>query len=422
MLLVLYKANGNLRSGSIILMVILSLVVSCKSDEQEPVMMPEELYINEVYSAGDDWIELYNALDVSKDIGGFSIYDDASKKYKLPAGTSIPARGFLILNCNDLGVGLDTNFKLSSTGETVYLENGVGTLVEKVEFPALDNGQSYARIPDGSPALLISGNATKGMSNGMSVAPAVAKVNQTPLVPAIDQAVAIEAQLVSNNDIASVKVYYRLNNASYTSITMTLAGTLYNASIPPANTTGLMEYYVEVKGTNEKVSYSPAEAPSKVHSYLLNTDPLPQLVINEFMAYNTSCCADTDGGTPEFDDWFEIYNKGSVAVNVAGMYVSDDKTKPFKHKIPSDNASLTTIPPGGYLILWADNMQSQGPLHVGFALANAGEDVALFYIDGRVIDAYTFGPQNENISFGRSTDGASTWKSFNAPTPGKSNQ
>lgn len=409
------------RHFSVILFVIILGVISCNKNDVEPVVA-EGLYINEVYAAGDDWIELYNDLESSRDIGGFAIYDDATRKYSLPTGTSIPAKGFLILNCNDEGLGLNTNFRLTSSGETVYLENAVGTLIEKVEFPALDNGQSYARFPDGSFTMAVTGNTTKGTSNGDSQAPAVAKVNRTPLVPLIDQIVTIDAELVSNSNIASVKLFYRLNSASYTSVAMTLAGSFYQATIPAAATTGKIEYYIEVKGTNSKVSYSPSEAPIKTHGYLLNTDPLPQLKINEFLAFNTSCCPDHDSGVAEFDDWIEIYNAGSTAVNIAGMYLSDDKTNPFKHKIPSDNALITTIPAGGYLVLWADNSQGQGPLHVEFALANTGEDVGIFYIDGRVIDTYTFGIQSENISFGRTTDGASLWKAFNIPTPGKTNQ
>jgi hypothetical protein len=270
--------------------------------------------------------------------------------------------------------------------------------------------------------LAITGNTTKGTSNGDSQAPAVAKVDRTPLVPLMDQIVTIEAELVANSNIASVKLFYRLNSASYTSVAMMLTGSLYQAIIPAAAAIGKMEYYVEVKGTNAKVSYSPSEAPVKTHSYLINTDPLPQLVINEFLAFNTSCCPDDDSGTAEYDDWIEIHNAGTTSVNIAGMYLSDDKTNPFKYKISSDNVMLTTIAAGGYLVIWADNSQEQGPLHVEFALANTGEDVGIFYIDGRVIDTYSFGAQSENISFGRITDGASIWKAFNIPTPGKSNQ
>jgi len=409
------------RPFSFLLLVIIVSAFSCKKDELEPVVA-EGVYINEIYSAGDDWIELYNALESDKNISGFAIYDDATRKYLLPAGTSIPSNGFLIINCNDAGNGLNANFKLSSSGETVYLENVAGTLIDKVEFPSMNNGQSYARFPDGSFTMTITGNTSKATSNGDSQAPAIAKVNRTPLVPSMDQLVKIEAELVANSNIASVKLFYRLNSASYSSTEMALIGSLYQATIPAATTTGKMDYYVEVKGTNSKVSYSPSDAPAKTHSYLINTDPLPQLVINEFLGLNTSCCPDNDGGTPEFDDWIEIYNKGVTSVNIAGMYLSDDKANPFKHKIPSDNPTLTTIPAGGYLVLWADNNTGQGPLHLEFALANQGEDVGIFYIDGRVIDTFTFGLQSENISFGRTTDGASAWKSFNTPSPGKTNQ
>ncbi len=410
------------RSSLFLLFVLIVGVNACKKEVVEPVVVAVGIYINEVYSAGDDWIELYNDLDVSKDISGFAIYDDATRKYMLPSGTAVPAKGFLILNCNDLGVGLDTNFKLTSTGETVYLENGAGLLIDKVEFPALDNGQSYARFPDGSATVAITGNPTKGISNGNSQAPAVVKVNRTPLIPSMDQVVTIEATLVSNSNIASVKLFYSLNSAPFTAVAMVLTGSSYQATIPATATTGKMDYYVEVRGTNDKTSYSPAEAPTKTHDYLLNTDPLPLLVINEFMAFNTSCCPDNDSGIPEFDDWIEIYNQGTTAVNIAGMYWSDDKTNPFRYKVPSDNPTLTTVPAGGYLIVWADNTSIQGPLHLNFSLANAGEDVALFYIDGRAIDSYTFGVQSENISFGRTTDGAPTWKAFSNPSPGKSNQ
>lgn len=397
-------------------------ISSCEKDQVDPIVVVEGIYINEIYSSGDDWIELYNDKESATNISGYTIYDDATRKYVLPSGTSIPAKGFLVLTCNDEGVGLNTNFKLSSSGETVYLENAKGTLIDKVEFPLLDNGQSYARFPDGSVSLAITGNATKGTTNGDTQAPAIAKVDRSPLVPSIDQMVTIKAELISNTNISTVKLFYRLNSASFTSVPMNLSGTLYQATIPAANGLGKMEYYVEVTGTNNKLSYSPAVAPSKTHSYLLNADALPELVINEFMAFNTSCCPDNDSGTPEFDDWIEIYNKGTVAINIAGMYLSDNKANPFQHKIPTDNATLTTIPPGGYLILWADNTQGQGPLHLEFALANAGEDVALFYIDGRMIDSYSFPAQNENTSMGRTTDGAATWKAFSTPTPGKTNQ
>lgn len=394
---------------------------SCSPDNDPIIVVEEELYINEIYASGEDWIELYNNLEVSIDIGAYYIYDNADAKYTLPVGTIVPAKGFVILTCNDLGSGLNTNFKLTSAGETVYLENAAGTLIDRVTFPALEEGQSYGRYPDGSGTLAISGNTTEGVSNGNTQAPAITAVVRAPLIPGLNQEVGINVSLASNANIASVKLFHRFNGGTYSSLTMSLLGGNYVASIPGKATAGLVEYYVEAKGTNQLTSYQPTNAPVDVHRYLLNIDPLPQLVINEFMAFNSSCCPDDDSGVDEFDDWIEIYNKGTVAVNIGEMYLSDNLLNPFKHKIPSDNPSVTTLQPGGHLVLWADNSPSQGPLHLDFALNNTGEAIGLYYIDGRTINEYTFAAQSENISWGRTTDGATTWKSFSTPSPGASN-
>lgn len=102
-------------------------------DDTRPVV-EEGLVINEIYASGEDWIELYNTLETSVNIGGYFVYDNAAAKYQIPAGTTIPAKSFLVLICNDLGTGLNTNFKLTSAGETVYLENAGGTLIDRIEF------------------------------------------------------------------------------------------------------------------------------------------------------------------------------------------------------------------------------------------------------------------------------------------------
>jgi hypothetical protein len=407
----------------VLLAVCLVLVfTACNSDEDSDIISPEGIFINELYASGDDWLELYNASESPKDISGYFIYDNPDKKYPLPSGTVINGKGFLVLLCNDLGTGLNTNFRLTEAGETVYLDNAAGNRIDQVKFPALRNGQSYARFPDGSSNFAITGSPTRGASNGDRSAPAILDVTRNPLVPGLNQSVTITASLSTATGIASVKLYYRFNTGAFTEIPMTGTAASFTGTIPGINETGKVDYYIEVRSTSNIVSFEPDGAPSKTLSYLLNTDPLPVLVINEFMAFNRSCCPDITSGTEEFDDWIEIYNAGSTSVQLGGMYVSDDRNNPFKYRIPDNQPSLTLIPAGGHLVIWADNSPEQGPLHTTFALNNAGEDVALFYLDGRTIDAYTFGPQLEDQSWGRTTDGATTWKSFVTPTPGKPNQ
>lgn len=395
---------------------------SCNKGPDEPkVVKSEGVFMNEIYASGDDWIEIYNAGDESKDLSGYLIYDDPEKKYALPANTLIGAKGFLILNCDDTGVGLNTNFKLSSSGETVYLENASGDLIDQVEFPELADGQSYARFPDGSDILAITGNISKGSSNGESEAPAFVESLRTPLVPNLNSAVTIQSQLFNNQETSSMKLYYRFNNGAYQEVVMTLGGSFYNGTIPAQNAAGRVDYYIEAKNNASLSAFDPAEAPDKVYSYLLNNDVLPALYINEFLAANSTCCPDTDGGSEEFDDWIEIYNASNQSINIAGMYLSDNSNNPFKHKMDNDNPALTTIPAGGFLLLWADGQKSQGPRHVDFSLSADGEHIGLYYIDGREIDALTFGAQSSDRSYGRSTDGDANWQFFNAPSPGMSN-
>jgi hypothetical protein len=399
----------------------LALVLTqCSSDEDNgpKVTAAEGLFINEIYASGDDWIELYNSTDQEKDISGYIIQDDGAE-YELPDGTTIDAHDYLAIYCDDGNTGLHTNFKLSSDGETIVLKNAGNEIAEAITYPKLDNGQSYGRYPDGSENFTISGSTSQGVSNNDSNAPGITTVIRTPLVPALNQAVTIQAELVNTEELSTIKLFYRFNGGAYTSVNMLVSGAYYAAVIPAqgAGVTGRIDYYIEAKSTSGATSYKPFDAPADAYKYLLNNDALPTLVINEFMASSTTCCPDMASGTAEYDDWIEIYNAGASTVDLSDMYLSDDLADPFKSKIPDG----VTIPAGGFLLFWADEQGSQGSQHMNFKLTKGGEAVGLFYIDGRTINTRTFGAQDDNKSSGRSTNGGGTWQQFNIPTPGTSN-
>ncbi len=151
---------------------------------------------------------------------------------------------------------------------------------------------------------------------------------------------------------------------------------------------------------------------------MVNTDA-PALYINEFMAENDATIQDPDGlGYP---DWIELYNAEPGSVNLGGMYLTDDLTKPTKWRIPDG----VVIPAGGYLLFWVDNDEEQGERHANFKLNVAGEEIGLFDTDengNAAIDTVTFGQQTSDISFGRQPDGTNTWRFFVSPTPGQPNQ
>jgi len=144
------------------------------------------------------------------------------------------------------------------------------------------------------------------------------------------------------------------------------------------------------------------------------------LYINEIMAQNTLTYSDEAGS---FDDWIEIYNSNNYAVNLAGYFLTDDKSVPLKWQIPATEETLTTIEPYGYKVFWADNDINEGLLHTNFKLGAGGEFVGLSYFEGMqyYADSLTFGLQTSDISYGRYEDGEQNLQFFSQPTPNSSN-
>jgi hypothetical protein len=132
--------------------------------------------MNEIYSRGVagnlDWIEIHNSAAASINISGYKIYDSGAKggaksKKLFPAGTIVPANGFTVIVVDTATfVGDTSGFGLSSSGETVWLENAAGVLLDTVAIPALGNDTSFARVPDGSNTLVKRSPVTRGATNG----------------------------------------------------------------------------------------------------------------------------------------------------------------------------------------------------------------------------------------------------------------
>ncbi len=122
------------------------------------------------------------------------------------------------------------------------------------------------------------------------------------------------------------------------------------------------------------------------------------VVINEYMATNSTTAADEFG---DFDDWIELYNNSSQAVDLTGYLLSDNENRPDKYTFPPGSV----IGPGQYFIIWADNEPEQGPYHAEFALSASGEEVILSLPDTSTIDYFAFGQQITDVSEGRFPNG-----------------
>ncbi|MCP4261373.1 MAG: hypothetical protein GY774_28310, partial [Planctomycetes bacterium] len=124
----------------------------------------------------------------------------------------------------------------------------------------------------------------------------------------------------------------------------------------------------------------------------------------------------------QYDDWIEIYNVSSDAIDIGGLYLTDNLSNPTKWQILDGIPVLTTIPPHGYLLIWADDDTEYSGLHANFKLDADGEEIGLFDSDGStLIDSIVFPDQTTDISFGRSPDANEDLSFFAYPSPGQQN-
>lgn len=123
--------------------------------EEDPYYEHSSVRINEImpyHEGSESWIEFYNAASSDADIGGWKIVRaDAEDSLRyIPSGTTVPAKGFLVLKTLLSESGEETPVSFVARGESVYLReavNGILTGVESsLEFSAVPNGKSAGTI------------------------------------------------------------------------------------------------------------------------------------------------------------------------------------------------------------------------------------------------------------------------------------
>lgn len=122
------------------------------------------------------------------------------------------------------------------------------------------------------------------------------------------------------------------------------------------------------------------------------------------------------------DDWIELYNSTDEDIDIAGMYLSDDASKPAKYQITGSDRISTIIPAHGTKIIWASKREQRSQLHAPFKLANTDGGVVIIQAeDGRWADALCYNLQGTQQSYGRYPDGGNNTFLMNIPTIDKSN-
>ena len=132
-----------------------------------------------------------------------------------------------------------------------------------------------------------------------------------------------------------------------------------------------------------------------------------QVKINEWL---------THGVSPVPYDFIELFNAGSLPVALGGWSLTDEPVGAPRHdRLPA----LSYIAGAGYTVLVADG--AAGADHLNFRLSGDRGLLGLFDEDVTLIDLVSYGPQFQDVSQGRSPNGASTFAFFALPTPGAPN-
>lgn len=276
----------------------------------------ETVQINEVLAHGVtalggafDGVEICNTNNVALDLSDHSLSDSAvnKRKYVFPAGSVIPAHGFLTVVLEPANT--NNNFGLKGSGDDVYLFTPGGAELDHVVFGLQTPDLSIGRVPDGSA-----------------------------------------------NWVLTSPTFGSANNAA------------------------------------------PLASPGALR-------------INEWMAFPKA----------GDEDYFELFNTSTNPVALGGLVLKDNSV------VETVISALSFIGVGvnGFMVFTADDDTGAGADHVGFRLGQGGDSIILSNATGgTIIDAVTFGAQEQGVSEGRLPDGAVTipFRRFaEHPTPGAPN-
>jgi len=125
----------------------------------------------------------------------------------------------------------------------------------------------------------------------------------------------------------------------------------------------------------------------------------------------------TDALFTTSSDFIELYNPQNEPVEISGFYLTDAAGSLNKFQIPP----LSFIAQKGFALLYADGQPNLGKDHLNFKLASDVGLIRLSAPDLSLVDAVAYGPQQTDLSQGRSPNGSDKIVTFDQPTPGMSN-
>lgn len=426
---------------------------------------PTGLVINEVFAnngsltnldgATPDFVELYNSTTSAIDLGGMSFTDDPldPQKWVVPPGTIIPALGYKVFEFDGGKPASATNsgFGLEGNGDILFLLTPQIDVVDSIDFGLQPEDYSLGRVPSGSSNWVLTlptiggANAASPLGNFRNV-----KINEwmpvddwfelynpeslpirlsgcylsdvveepTKYLPIKDHSYMGAGtnawkKILADEDLGKGANHapFKLNNTVEAIVISDPNGAVidsitYNYPFPNI---GISEGFLP-DGSTQKVFFTSTASPNE-SNYL----PLPDIVINEVLTHTDL----------PFEDAIELHNRGSASANISGWWLSDSRRQLRKYQLPPN----TTIPAGGYMVLYEFRFNDRDLAAEPFALSSMGDEVYLSQIvsGSGALTGYRasadFGDAANGVSFGRyeNTAGRIDYTALSRRTFGRDN-
>ena len=434
-----------------------------------------------------DWIELWNTMDHAISLYEVGLSDRSDSIQFLFPDVTLPADSRVIVFCSnsnraEVGQNFHAKFKISSSGETVYLFDRNAYLIDSVKVPIMSSDESWALQEDGSflatkefsPGYPNSAEGYLSYRTATTVKDGALIINEImpdpmtgyrdedgdlcdwiELYNTTDQPVSLDNYALSNREDKPLKWRFPQGAvvAPYGYYVVYCSGKDIRDSataVPHTNFKISAEHDTIVlsdsrgrlvdRVTIDNIPRDCSWARNSNGTYSVHNMATPGLPndqnganamdynlrsINELGVYITEVMASNSEvvlpvSSAGFTDWVELYNATDHVVDLSGCGLSDNLGRARKWQFTQG----TFISPGEYKIVYLDSDVSKDTgtaPHASFSLAKAGGEVlCLSDPTGRIFDKVVLPEIPTNISYGRTT-GLVGFFYYDTPTPGAQN-
>lgn len=433
-----------------------------------------------------DWIELMNTGSEPIALKGYGLSDRPDKiTFVFPDITLAAGETIIVFasdeNRNAAGSALHAKFKISSSGDTLYLFGSDGIAFEELAIPAMDHNMSYCYI--GGEDYIITEQYTPGYENTQEGYAAFRSETILETGSLVINEICASSITTLKDDDGEFPDWIELYNNSSKAIDLSNYALsddpdkLVKWRFPQGSVIEPGGYFVVFASDKDRegrdgswphasfklrsngetvilsdiqgrmldlVTYDLLEADTSwgrdeegtggFKTFRQPTPGLPNTRTGEIAMDTSLCLANTSGlyitevmsGNKSIVgpnvrnpyDYIEIYNMSGQAVNLKGYGLSDNIKKPRKWLLPD-----ITIENNSYVVIYCDTTQTtkNGVYYfTNFNLAKAGETICLSTPSGEILDKIVVPQLYDDVSYGRTLGQAGLFY-YSTPTPGETN-